>query len=169
MKQECSKRRRQTRGFTLTELAIVVATILVLAAIAIPNLLRARGAANEAAAEGAIRAITMSEIAYYALYQGYAPSLKALGPPKKGESPSAEAADLIDSQLATGYKSGYRFHYEAVDLNGDGIADAYIVNASSENADNRLLASDESGRVNKTFGSAQDPIKSGSASGEAPR
>jgi type IV pilus assembly protein PilA len=101
---------RKQRGFSLIELLIVVAIILIIAAIAIPNLLRARMAANESSAVVSIRAIDSAEITYNAAYPvvGFAPNLAALG----GVSPcipSSTTACIIDSVLAGGVKSGYNF------------------------------------------------------------
>lgn len=99
------------KGFSLIELLIVVAIILIIAAIAIPNLLRSRIAANEASAVQSMRTITTVQNTYNSTYGvGYAPSLLALGPPGAGP-PTAAAADLIDSVFAGGVKSGYRFTY----------------------------------------------------------
>jgi type IV pilus assembly protein PilA len=86
--------------------------ILIIAAIAIPNLLRARIAANEASSLASIRTIHAAEVAYLSAYPatGFACSLASLG--GSGPSPSAEHALLIDDQLASGQKSGYRFAME---------------------------------------------------------
>lgn len=170
MRNRDTTRKRYARGFTLAELVIVLMIVLVLAALAIPNLLRARDTANEAAAEGALRTITIGQITYYALYQGYAPSLQALGPPQKGALPSADAADFIDSQLAAGFKSGYRFGYSVVDLNGDGFADGFVVNADPENGGRNSLFMDQTGVIrNKQLSNSLDSFKTGAAGGGVPR
>ncbi len=98
------------KGFSLIELLIVVAIILIIAAIAIPNLLRARMAAYEASAVGSMKSINSGEITYASAYPtiGYAPALANLG----GASPcvpSSTTACVIDSVLAGGTRSGYVF------------------------------------------------------------
>lgn len=117
-------------GFSLIELLIVLAVMLTIAAIAIPNILKSRMTANEAAAVAALRTITTVQVSYQSTYQqGFANSLVALGPPPGGP-PTAAAADLIDSVLASGQKAGYVFLYAAIDVNGDGRPDAFTVNAN---------------------------------------
>ncbi len=98
-------------GFSLIELLIVVAIILIIAAIAIPSLIRSRIAANEASASASIRTIISGEIAYSSSYPaiGYSSDLASLGGPDPGCTASSTSACLIDAALTTGTKSGYQF------------------------------------------------------------
>src|SRR5882724_8398229 len=107
-------RSNKQKGFSLIELLIVVAIILIIAAIAIPNLLRSKMAADEASAVASLRTYNTSIVAYQTTYNtDPATSLSQLGPVAAGSLPSSTSADLVDSLLgaATPSKSGYTFTY----------------------------------------------------------
>jgi prepilin-type N-terminal cleavage/methylation domain-containing protein len=94
---------KNEKGFSLVELLVVVIIIAIIAAIAIPNLLASRRAANEASAIQSMRTIHSGQATYQALFGGnvnYAPALGNL---------SGAGVDLIDDQLGSGGKSGYLF------------------------------------------------------------
>jgi type IV pilus assembly protein PilA len=120
--------RNKQKGFSLIELLIVVAIILIIAAIAIPNLLRSKMAANEASAVGSLRTLNTSCVEYSTTYGiGFPARLSNLGPAAVATSASA---DLIDQVLASGIKSGYSFVYSGGGPDAAGNIDNYVITAT---------------------------------------
>ena len=172
------------KGFSLIELLIVVAIILIIAAIAVPNLLRSRMAANEASAVGSLRSTATANVTYSSSYnEGFAGTLGNLGPPAAGTAATSDAADLLDSTLAgcgaaappcgavqTSTKSGYNFNYAApiaapdpLNPNGTYSMDAAPITAGSTGQSTfcvdqtNVVMKDSSGTVNASPGAAGDP------------
>jgi len=119
------------RGFSLIEILVVIAIILVIAALAVPSFLRSKMRANEAAVVGALRSITTANETYQSNYsQGYAPNLASLAPPPVGTPTGPAAAGLVDPTLGGGTRNGYKFIYTAIDSDGNGQPEEYMVNAN---------------------------------------
>ena len=119
--------RNKQKGFSLIELLIVVAIILIIAAIAIPNLLRSRMAANEASAVGSLRTLNTGAVTYSTTYGGYPAALTNMGPASPATSTSA---DLIDSVLAAGTKSGYTFTWSSAAPDSAGNINEYAITSA---------------------------------------
>jgi type II secretory pathway pseudopilin PulG len=108
--------------------AAIIPFILIVAAIAIPNLLRAKMAANEQSAVNSLGLLNTSAAVYSTTHGAFPPSLASLGPLA---SPSSTAANPIDSALASGTKSGYVFvYYPIFHASGKGEAERYIITAT---------------------------------------
>jgi len=155
--------RKKQKGFSLIELLIVVAIILIIAAIAIPNLLRSRMAANEASAVGSVRTINTAAISYNSTYgNGFPDNLLEIGG-AAGAAATCDHAGLIDSVLGgvtgTNVKSGYSFTMQPgtvavtnkpTSCAAAGWSDGYGVTAVPTNVGNsgqRSFCSDASGVI----------------------
>ena len=142
----------KNKGFSLIELLIVVAIILIIAAIAIPNLLRSKMAANEASSVGSLRTLNTACITYATTYGQYPAALSNLGP---GSPATSTASDLIDSVLSSGTKSGYNFAYKTPGTSGGTAGTTYDITAIPINVGTtgqRAFFTDQSGviRANTT-------------------
>jgi len=145
-------RNLKRRGFSLIELLIVVTIILIIAAIAIPNLIRNKIQANETAAVGTMRTLNESVLLYSNSYGGFPHAISELGPGTGGAASSA-AADLVDSVLASGVKSGYRFAYAAVATDPAGNVLSYTITATPVvpgSSGQRSFFTDQSGTIRST-------------------
>jgi type IV pilus assembly protein PilA len=156
---------RSRKGFSLLELLIVVAIILIIAAIAIPNLLQARLAANESSAAGSLHSLQSAEITYYNTYPtvGYSNSIGQLGGVTPC-SPSSTTACLIDNFLATATpggtgKSGYYYLATGIITGGATNNTAYVTGAAPivvHSTGNRDFCSTNDGVLRSQMGSAGD-------------
>ena len=150
---------RKHRGFSLIELLLVVAVILIVASIAVPNFLKSRLRANEASAVASLRMINTAAITYSITYPdlGFPAQLTALGGANPCVASSAQAC-LIDDNLAQGNKSGYNFVWT-----GDGAIPSvtFIITGTPQavgGSGQRMFCTDQTGLIH------YDPSGSGCTS-----
>jgi prepilin-type N-terminal cleavage/methylation domain-containing protein len=148
--------KQKRRGFTLIEMLIVVAIVLIIAAVAIPRLEKARMQTQEMAAIQQIKTLHTAQTMYYSQFGRYATKLEELGPPTGGQEGPA-GAGLIPGDFAKGTKSGYRFTLQG----GPG---GYTINANPEtygSTGRRTFYSDQTLVIHENWG--QEPANATSA------
>ena len=157
--KNCRNRRayrgQHPNGFTLMELLIVIAIILILMLMAIPTIGGLKKQANEVSAQNSVQVIMKAEMQYESTFpaNGYACSLAALGGDPKSGAPTPTASQLLQGDLASGIKSGYIFNISnctKVNLNGTDRITGYQITAVPQNVGkpgNRGFCSDEFGTI----------------------
>jgi len=149
------RNRNRRRGFSLMELLIVVAILLIIGAIAVPKLNTAMMNAREMAAVRQIHTVHTVQAQYMSQFGRYAASLAELGPPASGQ-PGPTGADLIGQDMATGIKNGYQF---TVQVSPTG----YTINANPitpGTTGRRTFYSDQTGIIRENWG--QEPANANS-------
>lgn len=164
MLMKTQTRHDREKGFSLIELLIVVAIILIIAAIGIPNLMRARMSANESSAAASIRTISTGEVSYASTFPtvGYT-ALNSLGGATPC-TPSSTSGCFVDSVLSTGVKEGYNFTVTPAGASG-GINSTYTSLASPiglNGTGTRSFCSDQTGVIyynqNATTCDSSNPV-----------
>ena len=139
--------RKQRRGFSLIELLIVIAIILIIITIAVPKYNRTQMYMRETAAIKAVQTIHQVQVQYQSQYGKFAGSLAELGPPASGAA-GPGSADLIGNDLAGGVKQGYKFALTAV-------PGGYQINANPEtfgSSGSRSFYSDQTMVIRENYG-----------------
>jgi type IV pilus assembly protein PilA len=164
-KESASRSKAIESGFTLIELMIVMSIMLILMALAVPQMLKLKKHANETSATQTMRTIGQAEMNYDSSYHTYACPLSLLGGDPKSGAPSAQAAQVLDPTLAaTSQKSGYTFTVTCgskVTINNQDIYDSYnligipqSVGKSGDNGycsdENNIVKVDPAGATNCT-------------------
>ena len=144
------RKRVVTRGFSLIELLIVIAIILVIIGIALPKFNVAQMSSRELAVQQEIRTINTAQVQYQSQFGNFATTLAQLGPPASG-APGAAAADLIPGSLASGEKDQYTFVLTAT-------PGGYTINANPKvynSTGRRTFFSDQNMTIRQNWG--QEP------------
>jgi type II secretory pathway pseudopilin PulG len=148
--------RKWQRGFSVVEVVVLVAILLVVAAIAIPNLLHSNLSGNESSGVASLRTLNAACANYSMLYGGYPGSLSNLGP---GDAANSTSAALIDAALASGTKSGYVFTYTAGAIGIGGNVLSYNITANPTtpgSTGRRRFFTDQSGVIRANRSGAAD-------------
>jgi len=163
------RNRRQSRGFSLIELLIVIAIILIIITMAVPQYNKIQMYSRETAALNAIKTIHATQVQYQSQYGRYAASLAELGPPASG-APSPAASGLIGNDLAQGINKGYKFTVAP-------IPGGYTINATPEvygSSGSRSFYSDQTMVIRENYGpepatasSKEQGVTDGAAGGGA--
>jgi type IV pilus assembly protein PilA len=150
-----TSRRGRQRGFSLIELLIVIAIILIIVTVAVPRLGRMRSSAQEMAAIRHIQTIHTAQAGYFSQFGKYAESLVQLGPPASGRV-GPDGADLLPEDLADGEKGGYRFQVTKGEV-------GYVVTAEPTefgNTGSRTFYSDQTMLIRENYGPEMATIES---------
>ncbi|HZY62671.1 MAG TPA: type II secretion system protein [Edaphobacter sp.] len=147
--------RRNEEGFTLIELLIVMSVMLILMTLAVPQLLKLKKHANELSAIQSVRTIGQAELQYNSAYpaNGFSCSLATLGGDPKSGSPTAQSAQLVAPDLATGHKAGYTFaitNCQKVTVNNQDMYTSYEITAVPDSVGktgDRGFCSDENNAI----------------------
>ncbi len=161
-----AKRYAAEEGFTLAELLIVMSVMLILMTLAIPQMLKIHKQGNETSAMQSVRAIGQAQLQYNSQFpaNGFACSLAALGGDPKSGAPTAQAAQLIAADLASGQKSGYTFaitNCTKVNVNNQDMYTGYEITAVPQSVgrtgdsgfcsdENNIIKKDPAGGTNCT-------------------
>jgi prepilin-type N-terminal cleavage/methylation domain-containing protein len=143
------------KGFTLIELLIVVAIVLIIAAIAVPKLDKARMHTQEMAAIEQIRTVHSAQAMYMSQFGKFATKLEELGPPASGQ-PGPAAADLIPGDLAKGIKTGYNFVVQGGPAGYSVVATPQVYNSTGR----RTFFSDQSLVIRENYGQEPPTVNS---------
>jgi type IV pilus assembly protein PilA len=152
------RRRASQRGFSLIELLIVIAIILIILSIALPQMSKSRMQAQEMAAVAQIGTIQKAQVQYYSQFGQYAAALTQLGPPSSsGAAEGPQASGLIPASLANGSGSGYNFTVTQTPTGYSVTAVPKAFNSTGR----RTFYSDQTGIIRENWG--QDPATPQSA------
>lgn len=148
--------RKREQGLSVVEIVVLAAILLVVAAVAVPNLLHSKLSENESSALASLRTLNSSCASYAMLYGGYPRSLSNLGP---GTAANSASADLIDVTLAGGAKDGYTFAYKPGAAGVSGNVLSYSITANPINpgaTGRRAFFTDQSGVIRANMAGVAD-------------